>query len=73
MNISEETKRAIQLYADGAVERYARGSMSHDDWENARSYAVEAINGVLKDNPGIFDYVARIDAEREKKNNHVRA
>ena len=67
MKMSEGTRRAVELYADGAVQRYTAGSMSHADWETARSYAVDAVSGLLRDNPDIFDYTARIEAARKQK------
>lgn len=67
MNISEDTARSIAQYADLCVELETKGGATKADWEHARSYAVDAMKGLLYDNPDQFDYVARIEKIREER------
>jgi hypothetical protein len=67
MNISENTALSIARYADLCVELETKGGATKADWEHARSYAVEAMKGLLYDNSDRFDYVARMEKLREDR------
>ena len=57
---SDETDYKLKKFTDLSCENYANG-MSQKEWENARSYAVEVVLSILRDNPNIFDYSKRVD------------
>lgn len=66
MNISPDTRLLVEKYTALAETRERHGSMTKMDWEDARSYAVEALNGLLRDNPEKFDFTARMEAVRRR-------
>lgn len=59
--ITEDCANAILKFTTVTVEAETRGHGSHDAWEHARSYAVEALKSFLRANPHAFDYAARMD------------
>jgi hypothetical protein len=69
VNLSPDTVLAIQRYSDLAVDLEGRGGLTKADWEHARSYAVEALSGLLRDNPDRFDYARRMEAASKAKLN----
>jgi hypothetical protein len=73
--VSEDTARAIEKFTEISVETYERGAEAKSDWEHARSYAVEALQGLLRENPERFTYKDRMqkvaDRCREQKRRDV--
>lgn len=66
MTASPDTLESVRRYTDLAEDKARHGSMTVQEWEHARSYAVEALTGLLMDNPDQFDYAARMAKVREK-------
>lgn len=58
LHVSEETAIAIERFTAQEIDNFTSGGMSKQDWEHSRSYAVEAIIGLLRDNPSRFRYCA---------------
>lgn len=73
LEINESTARAIEKFTELSVEHYEAGSMSKRGWEHARSYAVEALKGLLHENPRHFDYAARIQAVADRSRERATA
>lgn len=67
LSLSADTRIAVERYTATSVEHYRNGAMSKAEREEARSYAVEALNAIFRDNPDTFDYVARIEEVRQQK------
>lgn len=67
LKLSQNTMVFIARYTEKAVERSIRGGMTKEEWEHARSDAVEALQGILLDNPALFDYSARMEAVAASK------
>lgn len=61
MIVTEETERHIEQYTALALELNARGGSTKEEWEHARSYAVEALCGLLRANPDRFRYALEMD------------
>lgn len=61
MNIPPETEWHIEQYTALALELNARGGATKDDWEHTRSYAVEALTGLLRANPERFRYANEME------------
>lgn len=62
LKTSERTKRAIEQYTALKLDIETRGSTQKIEWEDARSYAVEALTGLLYDNPEAFRYASDMSA-----------
>jgi hypothetical protein len=60
--LSTDTQVSIERYTAAKVELESHGSATRAQLENVRSYAVEALQGILRDNPGLFDFSARMAA-----------
>lgn len=67
LTLSENTMVCVARYTEKAVERETSGGMTKEEWEHARSDAVEALQGILRDNPALFDYSARMEAVAASK------
>lgn len=68
MKISDETDKLIRQFTDLSVDLASSAGMLKSDWEHARSYAIEALTRLLRDNPERFDYGPRMDAiSRERR------
>ncbi len=61
MIVTEETERHIEQYTALALDLNARGGSTKEEWEHARSYAVEALSGLLRANPDRFRYAREMD------------
>lgn len=75
LQLSEDTARFIEKFTEISVEHFEAGAMDKPGWEHARSYAVEALQGILRENPERFDYKARMQVvatkRREQKQREV--
>lgn len=73
--VSEDTARSIEKFTQLSVEQFEAGGTDKAGWEHARSYAVEALQGILRENPDRFTYKARMqevaDRRREQKRRDV--
>lgn len=66
--ICRDTMRSIQQFSDLSVALEQKGCATKQEWEHARSYAIEALTRLLRDNPELFDYGPRMDAiSRERR------
>lgn len=69
--VPDEAKTSIQRFVDKAVAFEEAGSIAtKDDWEDARSDAVDGLIGILRANPHYFEYAHRMAdiAARRKAN-----
>lgn len=64
--VDDDCAYAISKYTTTREESES-GRGTKDDWEHARSYAVEALNALLNANPQAFDHSARLDKVYQEK------
>lgn len=60
LNISADTQVVIDRYTSLSIEQAVAGNSSRLELEDRRTYAVEALNMLFKDNPQIFNYWPRM-------------
>ena len=65
--VSESTATSIERYTSKREATAKSGQFSKEDWEDARSDAVEALEGLFADNPQIFAFMARMKKAIEAK------
>jgi hypothetical protein len=61
LNLSEDALWAIEKFTERQIKNAKAGGLKDMDWEESRSYAVEAMCRFLRDNPEVFRYSRDID------------
>src|SRR5689334_17585197 len=61
MIVTEDAERHIEQYTALALELNARGGSTKEEWEHARSYAVDALTSLLRANPDRFRYALEME------------
>jgi hypothetical protein len=67
MNLSDEFLLAVDKYTDAMVDAFEAGELQRSEYEHARSYAVEALTQLLRDNPDTFPYLRRMQAVSDRR------
>jgi hypothetical protein len=66
ITVTDDNEISINRYTDLAVQVYKNGNMASDEREQLRSYAIEIVNKLFRDNDELFRYAGFMREVYEK-------